>query len=478
VDVTEIMAWNDSLGRTANQQGFAPARLPSGQMLFNYVEERSHEDVSLLSLTAVAGNDLAKPRSAMTSISRKRFVCMCFYDLGSFPAVSQNSDPWYRKRQECVESVDMKRPRVSGERPRPYRLPVQRSALLVRAWPEEAGSDLKKALTVTFSSETNFTQDMKSAYKIFEENGFVVYSNIRNVQTQLNTKYNEVRKQLDEEYDRRKRNPKGNDLLQFKSVFKGEGTWNPGDGCKKICAIAPGDPNAAASSMNSYIGESLRVIDPDQCVVQGQLYGERGDPVMQTCFLEDKKPRKGSREEPQDEHVDANVAQTPTGDKNSEGLQRCNVQQVLKGGVISWFFSVYSGYCLGVYPNIVQQSKACVQYFHDNVDKIKESYRDENLSEDEMRQRIVDHIVQHLEKEFSDLKPDSLAPVFIRCDEGDIIRLNSIVPHFGLPLHKSRKNIRGFALTSTKVIQQVIYHRLPTTYLIFFVMSRMNPTTI
>jgi hypothetical protein len=86
VDATGIMAWNDSLGRTANQQGFSRAKLPCGQMLFDYIRGQC---VSCSSLTAVAGNVLTKPlacnmpvlrsgtSSDMTTILRKRYACMC-----------------------------------------------------------------------------------------------------------------------------------------------------------------------------------------------------------------------------------------------------------------------------------------------------------------------------------------------------------------------------------------------------------------
>ncbi len=63
VDTTGIMAWNDSLGRTANQQGFSRARLPNGQMLFDYTQVgRQCHCVSCLS-PAVTGDDIHKPLS-------------------------------------------------------------------------------------------------------------------------------------------------------------------------------------------------------------------------------------------------------------------------------------------------------------------------------------------------------------------------------------------------------------------------------
>ncbi len=365
--------------------------------------------------------------------------------------------------------VNSKRSYVHGESPKRFRLPSQRPYGFVRAWPQEASSDLKNSLTVTFNSHTNLIQGIHKGNEIFQEHGLCIYNNIRGVQSQLFTKYNEARKQLDNEYERRELSPKENLFLQFKSVFKGEqkgGKWNPGDGCKKIYMIHPGDRNSVASAMSSYMNEALGVIDPEQCVVQGQLHGECGDPVMQACLLADEEPKKGNRAEPQDEHIDAILFHTPTGDKSAEGMQHCNVTMVLKGGVNSWFFDMHGGYCLAVYPKMVKLSMACIQYFHDNVHSIRNT--NQGLPENEMRDIIVDHIVQHLEKEFSDLQPESHAPVYLRCVEGDIIRLNSIVPHFGLPLHKEKKNTRGFLLTSKKVIQQVCSFKLPTTFLTRF----------
>ncbi len=57
VDTTGIMAWNDCLGKTANQQGFSRARLPTGHMLFDYLEPQC-QGASCLSLTAVTGDDI------------------------------------------------------------------------------------------------------------------------------------------------------------------------------------------------------------------------------------------------------------------------------------------------------------------------------------------------------------------------------------------------------------------------------------
>jgi hypothetical protein len=84
LDTTGIMVWNDSLGRTANQQGFLRARLPCGQLLFDYI---GRQCVSCHSLTAVAGDNVLKPLSLSPDTSgpdtssditkhlRKRYVC-------------------------------------------------------------------------------------------------------------------------------------------------------------------------------------------------------------------------------------------------------------------------------------------------------------------------------------------------------------------------------------------------------------------
>ncbi len=330
---------------------------------------------------------------------------------------------------------------------------------LVFDWPVQASVELDSAITVTFSTDINYGQGLLRADEIFHINGICIYRNTNRPETHpmLCEKFKMAKIAIHSEYERRKQDPDSENNLQFQLVFKGEsidGKMNARDGCKTICMVTLRDKNAPAALMASYMYDSVRILAPVQIVVQG--HGD-GDPVMESCLLEDKAPAKGYRGDPQDVHADIVLFHIPTGDKSAEGMQPCNVQRALDGDVNSWFFVMHDGYCLAYYPGMKDKSLECLRYFRDHYQTLRLQIRehDPDCNEETLRGLVIDYIVHHLESTFPDLEPQSHSPVFIRCFEGDIIRLNSVVPHFGLPLHETENNIRGFLLTQNMVSQDL-----------------------
>ncbi len=351
---------------------------------------------------------------------------------------------------------------VKGLDPEHFRLPRKRPRSFVRDWPKQASDDMMNAMT--FISRSDIPHDKQQAQAIFKEHGICIYRDLIENHPELREKYTKAREEIDNEYVLRNQNPKAKHLLDFSpSVFKTEpkkkGDVDAGDRRKKICMIKKDDENLAAASMAGYMYSAVNVLDEFQVVVQGQVTadstnGRCKDPVMQACLLEDTAPAKGNRGEIQDDHVDAVIFLSPTGDKGAEGMQRCNAVCALEGNVNSWFFAIHDDYQLAFWPGMHELARACLQFFYENGSQlildIKELHPQGD--ENELRRLIIDKIVCHLESTYSHLEPQSFSPVFCRFKAGDIIRLNSIMPHFGLPLHENAKNIRGFLLTSHKVI--------------------------
>ncbi len=300
-----------------------------------------------------------------------------------------------------------------------------------------------------------YDQVVREGLEKLNEFGICVYRNFRN-HPNLLEKFKMAYNALELEYQLRCQNPNAEGCLKgFKAVFKREPQGrecDPGDGNKKIRMISKEDPHSGAALIADYMYSAARVLDPDQCVVQGQLnHGECGDPVMQSCLLEDKEPKEGYNGESQDEHVDIIVFHTPTGEQKAEGMQNCNLKLAVEGGVNSHFFDFHGDYSLAIYPGMHKLARECLIFYRENHQHLRKNARNEI----DLQGLIIDGIVRHLEKTFSDLQPESLSPVFFRCLEGDIIRINSILPHYGLPLHAIKKNIRGFLLTSKMVVQDV-----------------------
>jgi hypothetical protein len=185
---------------------------------------------------------------------------------------------------------------------------------------------------------------------------------------------------------------------------------------------------------------------------------------VQACLIKDTAPSKGNNGEIQDVHMDAVFLHSPTGDKGAEGLQHCNAERALQGKVNSWFFPFQNDYALAFYPRMHKLAGNCLQYFSDNYPELCRKFKEQDpeCNESEIRTRFLDNIVHYLESNDSDLEAQSYSAVFGRFEAGDIIRINSILPHFGLPLHEIENNIRGFLFTSQSVIQVVFFHKLQT----------------